>query len=127
MCLRRRASLTRSGLSDAGLVALAYASTVLVASTGRSRSLRTPLLGHLAAMVDPSRFVTTVRVTVGPVYEPALFVPLVFAFEGGCIAYLQRANPRGDIDAVDDKKSLPGSQGARRSLSYQSKATTMNG
>ena len=58
---------------------------------------------------------TTLRVMVRPMDDPAFFVPDILAVEADAVAYLKSSDSRGDVNVVGDEQCLP-----RRKLNDES-------
>ena len=58
---------------------------------------------------------TTLRVMVRPMDDPAFFVPDILAVEADAVAYLKSRDSRGNVDIVCDEQCL-----SRHKLNYES-------
>jgi len=58
---------------------------------------------------------TTLRVMVRPMDDPAFFVPDILAVEADAVVYLKSSNSRSDVDIVCDEQCL-----SRRKLNHES-------
>jgi len=54
-------------------------------------------------MYYPTCDMTTLRVMVRPMDDPAFFVPDILAVEAHTVAYLESVDSRGDVDVVSDQ------------------------
>jgi hypothetical protein len=81
------------------------------ASPGRiSGPPKRALLVCLAVVLDPAGHVSSVWVSVCPMYDAALVVPLVDTFERDLVADLQRRDSRSNVYVVRYQECLSGGQ-----------------
>jgi len=66
-------------------------------------------------MYYPTCDMTTLRVMVRPMDDPAFFVPDILTVEADTVAYLESVDSRGDVDVMRDQQRL-----SRRKLNDES-------